>query len=704
MKARIVFLLVFLASAFVLQAQVDLGKGFRKDKKGQEAFIRGEEYYDRGDYLLALPWYRSLESQYGSSDYLIFRIGICLLYKSDETESALEYLLKVKEKNPKAADIDLYVARAYHLNGRYDEAIASVDTYLSKKSTPPEKQEEAKRLKQYCENAKLLSENPVDVKIRNLGGPVNTENSEYVPVVSSDDSVMLFTYRGTRSTGGLQSYPGQPDSSGIYFEDVFYTFFQNGTWQEPVALDSTINGDGHDACIAISNDGQTLLIYKDNEGNGDIYTSTLSGFYWSAPVPLFGYVNSPSWEGSATFSSDMRTLYFASDRPGGYGGRDIWVATIQPDGRWGSVKNLGPKVNTPYNEDAPFLHPNNVTLIFSSEGHNSMGGYDIFRTDLTPIDSTYAEPSPPVNIGFPINTPGDDKYFVLGTDGMHGYYSSGKSGGEGQQDIYIVSGDFKLGNANVLLLTGTITLDGAPVKAEVHIRDKEGRFSNFQVTSNPHTGKYLVSLPVGTEYKITYELPGGDDREVREVNGKSVSGMRRDVIDIQFYSSMAARSQAQKKDSLADSANVVQVKPLRQSFDTTIFKLFPLDSLTLRLLNPFDYNNVLKVYGNASKEGLIFRVQIAAYNFPENYNSSHLLALGSIDRIRLDDGIMRFTMGQFKTIGEAEAYRQKIIAAGQTDAFVTAEVNGKRYLIKELVALHFFQDIQFFENHPLNRK
>ena len=113
-------------------------------------------------------------------------------------------------------------------------------------------------------------------------------------------------------------------------------------------------------------------------------------------------------------------MYFASERPGGYGGRDIWMATLKDDGTWGNVRNMGPKVNTEENEDAPFLHPNGLILMYSSEGHNSMGGYDIFQTELTPKDSMWSEPGEPVNLGYPVNTPGDDKYFVLGLDGKHG--------------------------------------------------------------------------------------------------------------------------------------------------------------------------------------------------------------------------------------------------------------------------------------------
>jgi hypothetical protein len=677
------FLMLVLLCAFsaAYGQDVNLGKGFSKDKKGQESFFKAEEYFDHGYYMLALPLYRSLEPTYNTSDYLTFRIGICLLYKSDESQAALDYLLKVKAKNPKAADIDLYVARAYHLNGRFDEAISSIDAYEKRKNIPAQSLLEAERLRQYCNNAKILVASPVDAKITNVGDVVNTENSEYVPVVTPDDSTMYLTYRGASSIGGLQSYPGFPDSSGVYFEDVFVTRRENGRWKKPEPLDSVINGNGHDACIGISNDGQTLLIYKDEEGEGDIFTSSLQGETWSKPVPLRGYVNSASWEGSATFSSDMRTLYFASERPGGYGGRDIWMATLQNDGSWGMLKNLGPKVNTKYNEDAPFIHPNGTTLLFSSEGHNSMGGYDIFRTELTHIDSTFAEPSDPMNIGYPINTPGDDKYFILSTDGDHGYYSSGTIGGKGEQDIYVVESDFKLNSSSILVLSGTVTRNGKPVKAKISIRDEKGRFRGSVITSNSTTGKYLVTLPLGRTYHLVYSLDSVT-RQSRILVAPQVGQVQRSRIDVPFYSAVPLDGMGFDTLAAIDPGLIA----LDERKSDTLFVAQGLD------ISAADYDWLVLRFGSAKADGMFFRVQIAAYNLPNNYKPEHLLPLGNIDKVKLDDGITRFTMGKFETLREADELRKKVVEAGQVDAFVTAERNGKRYLLKDLAAIKFFQE------------
>ena len=184
----------------------------------------------------------------------------------------------------------------------------------------------------------------------------------------------------------------------MYDEDI---------WLEPKPIES-INTESHDACIALSIDGQTLFMYNNSEENGgDIYYSRLDGDEWGVPVPLPGEVNTKYWEGHMTISSDEKVMYFSSDRPGGLGGRDIYKAEKLANGEWGNVTNLGPTINTSKNEDAPYLHLDKRTLYFSSEGFNSMGGYDVFYSE---IDN--GEWTEPINMGCPINTTENDKFYV----------------------------------------------------------------------------------------------------------------------------------------------------------------------------------------------------------------------------------------------------------------------------------------------------
>lgn len=675
---RFTFGILLLLLVTSVSAQ-NLGKGWKKDKKGQEEFFIAEELFYQGNYLFALEIYRELEVKYPNADILKFRIGVCLLYKPDEVAKSMDYLMDIKSRNPKALDIDFYLARSFHLNGQFDKSLEYLQQVLQSKKTSPEIRKQAERLKRYNENAKELVKTPVDVTISNIESPVNTSGSEYVPVVTSDDSVMLYTYVGENSVGGLQSYPGQPDSGGIYFEDIYRTTKTDGKWSEPEPLNSSINTVGHDAAVGFSNDGQTLIIYKDESGGGDLYLSKLEGEEWSIPEPVKGDVNTGAWEGHATFSADMRTMYFASERAGGYGGRDIWMASLLPDGTWGNVRNMGPKVNTEENEDSPFLHPNGLILIYNSEGHNSMGGYDIFQTELTPVDSSWSEPGEPINMGYPINTPGDDKYFVLGIDGTFGYYSSGAAGGMGQQDIYRITGDMNVANPHMAQLTGTVTLDSMPVLATIIVKDDAGKLRNYYLNSNKISGKYLVNLPQGRNYTVMCEM-NGYENQIGKINAPlSDQGVLHLTQNFNFYTQAFLAQRNVKKDSVITPPVVVTTPEKKDSV------IAPPTAIVT------EYNDIVAKFGNAKAEGLIFRVQIAAYNYPDNYRYNHLSTLGTIDRIVLDDGITRFTMGKFATLGEAEAYRQRIIAAGQTDAFVTAERNGKRYLLKDLVALNFFQ-------------
>lgn len=232
---------------------------------------------------------------------------------------------------------------------------------------------------EYCNNGKILVAAAVDAKIENIGDILNTVGSEYAPVVSSDESVIIYTYTGDQSVGGLQNDYNQPDTFGLYYEDVFISHKEGGNWVTPSGIGANINSNLNDAAIAISNDGQKLFIFKDNSyDGGDIYISTNDSASWSNPEKIKGDVNTAAWEGSASLSADEKTLYFASERPGGYGGRDLYKATLLADGSWGNVQNLGMNVNTIRNDDAPFIHPDGKTLIYSSEALNSMGSYDIF--------------------------------------------------------------------------------------------------------------------------------------------------------------------------------------------------------------------------------------------------------------------------------------------------------------------------------------
>jgi hypothetical protein len=308
-------------------------KKFLKDPKDKTTFEEAEILFEEENFGVALPLYKKLEEKYPDEPILMFRLGVCYLFQPASSGIALEYLLKPDQEKFKKTDLAFYLGRAYHMNYKFDEGLAQLNQFILRKDVKPKLKEEARRYIQYCNNGKELMNNPVKVRISNIGPPVNTRNSEYVPVISSDESMLIYTYRGERSRGGRQVLPDDPDPNGDYFEDIFITEKDSaGKWKEPQSIGDNINTNGHDACIALSNDGQKLFVFKNLPSDvGAIFISRLEGTTWTEPKPLKGGVNSDYWEGSISLSWDERTIYFSSERPGGFGGKDIYSATLQPD-------------------------------------------------------------------------------------------------------------------------------------------------------------------------------------------------------------------------------------------------------------------------------------------------------------------------------------------------------------------------------------
>ena len=391
-------------------------------------------YFGTGDYLRALPLYVELDQRYPGRIDFLYKAGICYLYKSDEKQKSIEYLDRVMKIDPTTQGLKFYLGKANHLNYRFDKAIQYFNDAIQNEGFSEIDKDFVKQLIKNCENGKKLVKNKLDVLIENIGPPINTEGAEYFPILSADESVLIFTYKGKKSTGGLQEELGL----SLYFDDIFISKRSGDKWLEPEGISENINTREHDISVSLSADGKKLFIYKYTvKALGDIHISELDNNGWSTPVGLKGDVNSKYWEGSVSLSADGKTLYFSSERPDGYGNSDIYKSTLKSDGTWGKAVNLGPVINTKYNDEAPFIHADGKTLYFSSEGHYNMGGYDIFYSTIGDDEKW----SVPENIGYPINTTDNDKYYVVLGDKKKAYYSSARSGGYGQQDIYVVYHD-----------------------------------------------------------------------------------------------------------------------------------------------------------------------------------------------------------------------------------------------------------------------
>ncbi|MDG1476144.1 MAG: hypothetical protein P8Q14_03285, partial [Vicingaceae bacterium] len=356
-----------------------------------------------------------------------------------------------------------------------------------------------------CNNAVILMKDSLPVSIVNVGTPINSVNNEYSPTISADETTLIFTYKGIKSTGQRQDEFNRSEVNGNFYEDVHVSRFLEGKWSKPEPIGDSINTDFHEASISLSPDGQKLFLYKDDPRlSGNILEVNKVEGKWGVPKSLA--INTKDWEGHAAISPNGRFMIFSSEREDAVGGRDLYSAILLEDSTWGDVKNLGPTINTVYNDDAPFIHSDGVTFNFSSEGHNSMGGYDIFESKII-TDSTYLEPR---NIGYPINTAANDVFFYVSGKG-NAYYSSARKGGYGQQDIYVINVKDIITSKAVLLVKGVVTKNGEFDNATITVRTKNGADLGVY-HSDLSDGKYQIYVDLKEVYEITYSSAGFADK------------------------------------------------------------------------------------------------------------------------------------------------------------------------------------------------
>ncbi len=394
----------------------------RSAQAGAVQFVHAETLYEE-----------ALKLDTGNAE-LQMKMGLCQL-NGPYRHKALAYFQKAQELAPDMPRIHFLTGYAHQLNAQWDEAIACYErhkrTVANGMPDPDPRYNMADKHLAECRNGRTLMAAPVGAELKNLGPQVNSDASDYGALVTADGGTLLFT---TRRKPAAEAKVNK--ATGEYYEEVYISRSGDGGWSGSAPAPAPINTPGNDASVGLHTSDGTLILYRDVKGTGDLYTCTQQGGQWSEPQGFGPEVNSPAHETSAWISADRQWLYFVSDRPDdSVGGQDIyrsrWDATTST---WGAAENLGPDVNSIHDEEGVFLHPDGQTLYFSSRGHTSMGGYDIFRTRF--VDGRWTKPE---NLGWPINSPDDDLYFVLDPDGRTGYFSSIRPGGAGDDDIYQVS-------------------------------------------------------------------------------------------------------------------------------------------------------------------------------------------------------------------------------------------------------------------------
>jgi hypothetical protein len=488
------FLTLFSDSYLFPQARLEIRNNFYD----AESWILFEDYREALDIYLRLLQFYPTNSNYK------YRIGQCYLNIPGEKEKAVGYLEDaVKNINPKYKegkfketrapyDAIYYLANAYRINNQIDKAIETYELFklnLDPKIYDPQIVDEQI---QSCRNAKDLMSKPLYLKEINLGSNINENRSEFNPVISDDEKIMVFA------------------KSEAFYDAILYSTKVNGKWSGPINLNEALEVDQDLYPTSISSDGKTLYLYSSLGYDGIIYTSTFVNGSWGHLVKLNDNINTKYWESHATISHDNKKLYFTSNRKikSSFGGLDIYVSVRDSTGDWGTPVNLGPVINTQYHEDTPFLSKDDKTLFFSSRGHFNMGGYDIFYSTL--LDN--GEWSVPLNMGYPLNSTDDDLFFKPINEGYEGYLARYIPGNYGEQDIYRIE-IFSDEHPRKFTVRGVVTI--ADLIHNMDDRIKVSALNTLKpdqivvVYSNPSTGEYELQLPQGN-YEVTYEGPGGD--------------------------------------------------------------------------------------------------------------------------------------------------------------------------------------------------
>jgi len=709
----------------------------------------GYDYLNNRRFTEAYEIFDKLHSKYPKELDYQFKLGICALNYPEKKERAIQIFqeMKVKYNTP---ETELYLGKAYHRNYRFDEAIVILQPLLEKitkseKKTDKDLIPDVQLTLKHSLNGKIAMQESVVAEVQNIGPPLNTYEVEAVPVITADESTMIYSYVGRKSLGGKLNDEMKSDPKGSYRLDIYMsTKDATGSWQPGVPVDA-LNTKGEDAVIGLSPDGTRLFtFFSSNENDGDIMVSTLNGKEFGKPVALNKNINTPEyWEGSCSISADGKFLYFSSERPGGLGGRDIYVSELV-NGDWGPAVNLGPSVNTEYDDDAPFIHPDGVTLFFSTNGHTSIGGYDIVFI----VKGADGEWGNVQSMGIPVNTTEEDRYYVVNSKGDRGYFSSNRTGtgGLGGQDIYMVTPG-KLGQKPVVaMIKGTIYGDDKAILGRIIVTSKASGEGVAEYTSNESTGKYLASLNPGRVYHLSVSAEGfqgvEEDIDLQNLDSyleqnkdfflysQAFAGTQKTTVTKEVKDTVVAKQEPKEEDTKIAEEVVVkkeetkqeepekkepekkeevaavippkkEEKPEPEPEEEPVVrhkeKVGPCSSVLpdlsavkgQSLNDPNIYKALLEIAGNYCAEKLVFTVQIGAYRHPENFKTKKVKHLGAVQSKDYPDGLARFTQNEFTTLHNAEKMRQKAIRKGIKDAWIVAFMDGQRYTLEDFIMLDF---------------
>lgn len=544
MKKTIYTLVLGLLTLGLSAQNVDFKDANFKDKKeelkkAKEAIKKGDEYLKAGNALildtknpgknfdLAIQQYNVAQQLNPNNAELNFKLGNAYIY-TNEKYKAIKFIERASELDPECdPKIKFFMGMALHLKGQYDAAIQSFTAFQSSRKA----EDWAKFIDKYkaeCAEAKKITAKNERVWVDNME-ILNSEADDFNPCIMTDGSQIMFT--SNRSNGHT------PNEVGKYDLDIYVSNNENGTWSKPASVGAPLNSNNDESTSNMSYDGNKLLIYKNENGNFDIYESRLMGDKWEAGKPLHKQFNSPANQTYASYEPNDMKIYFLTDKEGvADNGTDFYTcgAYDRSHMSYGApVKESG--ISTRFNEGSIYIHPDGETMFFTSQGHNSIGGYDIFMSKRK-----QGQWGPPINLGYPINTPYDETFVAITASGKYAYIASNREGGKGGMDIYKVTfwgpekklitdtEDYLLAGIAKPIVDNTIeasvavdrvsltvfkgrTIDAIsrkPVTATIDIIDNSNGQVIQTITTNSASGKFLLSLNSGKNYGIAVKADG----------------------------------------------------------------------------------------------------------------------------------------------------------------------------------------------------
>ncbi len=453
------------------------------------------EYLNNGLFELALTEYLSLLEDDTLNEKYLYRVGVCYLNTNINKAKAIDYFLKVIQLNGHLKNNSHYLlARAFHYNYEFDKAIEQYSLYLKLGGSISVTSTEIEKEIEYCYNAKELMKFPLSVSFENLGNQVNSIYQEYYPFIPIDESFLVYNSK-------KPVYENSKEVLDQNKANVFISRVQSGEFKSSELLPITIHSDIKEV-VGLSPKGDYMLTYIEHKNKGDLYISHKNNF--TQVEKLDAIINSDAHEIAASINNEGDMIYFASDRNGGYGGTDIYISKKLPNGKWGPPLNAGSNINTKYDEDFPNISLDGKTLYFSSKGHTSMGGYDIFASTYNDTTQSF---HPSKNIGYPVNTVFDDMNFRLSKSGKYGYISALRNDSKGDYDIYRIN--FNDIETNYTVVKGKIITPNEEPISEIIIDVTENKNGELYGTYQPNfrTYKYIMILPPG-KYNVYLESPG----------------------------------------------------------------------------------------------------------------------------------------------------------------------------------------------------